>query len=148
MSKARTPFDILGVTPADEMTTIRMAWRAKVRRHHPDVAGNAPDATERLAEINAAFDALQGHVPSAEAKAAGAAEVARVVRKAKRAARAADKRRAEARRKAEAAAARQRTEALEAAKAEAIRARLEGHKGTIQAKAANGYARARRILAA
>lgn len=63
MSKARSPFAVLGVSPSDEMTTIRMAWRAKVRALHPDQAHDKAAATAKLAEANAAFDALQGHVP-------------------------------------------------------------------------------------
>ncbi len=68
MSKKRTPFDILGVTPADEMTTIRLAWRAKVRLLHPDRMTDKAAATAELAEVNAAFDALQGHIPKRSAK--------------------------------------------------------------------------------
>lgn len=56
-------FAVLGVSPADDMTTIRMAWRSKVRALHPDRARNRAKATADLAEVNAAFDALQGHVP-------------------------------------------------------------------------------------
>ncbi|MGR3511282.1 MAG: J domain-containing protein [Paracoccaceae bacterium] len=75
MRKNRKLFDLLGVSPADDMTTIRMAWRAKVRALHPDLAGDKALATERLAEVNAAFDALQGHMPkpSMRPKAANAA---------------------------------------------------------------------------
>lgn len=60
---APDPFKTLGVRPSDDMTTIRLAWRAKVRAHHPDHASDPVVATAELAEINAAFDALQGHVP-------------------------------------------------------------------------------------
>ena len=59
MRRPRSPFDILGVSPADDMTTIRLAWRAKVRRLHPDRAPDAARASAELAEVNAAFDALQ-----------------------------------------------------------------------------------------
>lgn len=68
MSKKRTAFSILGVTPADDMATIRMAWRAKVRRLHPDRAADKSVATAELAEVNAAFDALQGHVSKGHPK--------------------------------------------------------------------------------
>ena len=64
MGKTRSPFDVLGVTPADDMATIRMAWRAKVRALHPDRAKNKRRATAALADVNAAFDALQGHEPT------------------------------------------------------------------------------------
>lgn len=63
MKRTRSPFKILGVSPKDDMTTIRMAWREKVRRLHPDLAEDKVAATADLAEVNAAFDALQGHVP-------------------------------------------------------------------------------------
>lgn len=63
MRKSQKAFDTLDVSPCDDMTTIRMAWRAKVRALHPDRAKDKRWATERLAEVNAAFDALQGHVP-------------------------------------------------------------------------------------
>ena len=148
MSRARTPFEILGVTPADDMATIRMAWRAKVRRLHPDVVGNTQAASNLLAEVNAAFDALQGHEPSKAAKAAQAAEEERVARMVARKAREAALQRAELRRRKEAVEAKRRLAALERAKVEAIKERLQGHMGTLQAKAANGYAAARKILAA
>lgn len=63
MKRPRSPFDILEVSPSDDLTTIRLAWRAKVRRLHPDRAQNAALATAELAEVNAAFDALKGHKP-------------------------------------------------------------------------------------
>ncbi len=68
MKKNRSPFDILGVSPADDMTVIRMAWRRKVRQLHPDLAEDKASATAELAEVNAAFDAVQGHVPKRTAK--------------------------------------------------------------------------------
>jgi DnaJ-class molecular chaperone len=148
MSKAQTPFEILGVTPADDMTTIRMAWRAKVRRLHPDVVGNTRAASSRLAEVNAAFDALQGHQPSKRAKAAKAAEEERAAHEAVRMAQEAARQRAELRHQREVAEAERRLAALEHAKAEALKAKLQGHMGTVQATAVNGYAVARKILAA
>jgi curved DNA-binding protein CbpA len=38
--------------------TIEVAWRALLKRHHPDVAGGAPDADERAKRINVAHDWL------------------------------------------------------------------------------------------
>ncbi|MEO0916710.1 MAG: J domain-containing protein [Pseudomonadota bacterium] len=63
MRKCQKAFELLDVSPSDDMTTIRMAWRAKVRALHPDQAQDKSWANARLAEVNAAFDALQGHVP-------------------------------------------------------------------------------------
>lgn len=146
MSNTRTPFDILGVTPADDMATIRMAWRAKVRRLHPDVAGNTEGSTETLAEVNAAFDALQGHKPKVRAQPADAPKAAGAVRPVKHARTEDRKKRAAARCEAEAAL--REAQAAETARAEAIKARLWDHMGTVYAKAATGYAAARKILAA
>lgn len=150
MSKTRTPFDILGVSPSDDMTTIRMAWRAKVRLLHPDHADDRKTATAKLAAVNAAFDALQGHAPCKKVKAAGAAKRARdaaeLIARAKRAAR----RRAEARQAAERASeeARRHREALALADAKkrAAKKRLMAQVGTINAKAAHGYAEARKVV--
>ncbi|MEI7744687.1 MAG: J domain-containing protein [Chloroflexota bacterium] len=37
---------------------IELAWRALLRRHHPDVAGDAPDSLEQAKRINVAHDWL------------------------------------------------------------------------------------------
>lgn len=148
MKANRTPFEILGVTPADDMTTIRMAWRAKVRVLHPDVAGNTAQATERLAEINAAFDALQGHKPSAASRAARAADVEREARAARRAAKEAKRQRDVLRRRAEAARAERQASETKRAMDSARKAMLARHRGTLHAKAANAYASACKITAA
>lgn len=53
------PWDILGVSPWDDADTIHQAWRALVRQYHPDLAKTDPaGANRRLAEINAAFEAV------------------------------------------------------------------------------------------
>ena len=52
----RDPHDILGVQRNDEWSTIRSAYLVLARRYHPD--GAAPDGP-RMAEINAAYDALE-----------------------------------------------------------------------------------------
>src|SRR3954451_10822294 len=38
--------------------TIEVAWRALLKRHHPDVAGGTPDADDRAKRINVAHDWL------------------------------------------------------------------------------------------
>lgn len=60
-----TPFDILGVTSDIEDGALRAHWKQLVRTHHPDklIADGMPEefiaaATERLASINAAYDAV------------------------------------------------------------------------------------------
>jgi hypothetical protein len=46
----------VGVDASPE--AIEVAWRALLRRHHPDVAGSAPEALERAKRINVAHDWL------------------------------------------------------------------------------------------
>ena len=60
------PFHILGITPDDDDATIRAAWIAMVRDHHPDrlMAEGLPEefiraANERLAAINKAYDEIK-----------------------------------------------------------------------------------------
>ncbi len=85
-----SPWSLLGVSPEDDPATIRSAWRALVRSYHPDLARTDRAAANRkLAEINAAFDAVCDHEATrCRLDAARRAESAR---------------RAEARRRAEAA---------------------------------------------
>lgn len=50
-------FRSLGVSPDADRATVRKAWRALVRRYHPDqVRGDKVEANRRLAELNSAFD--------------------------------------------------------------------------------------------
>jgi len=59
-----TPFEVLGVTPADDYATIRRAWKKLVKENHPDLNGQDKDAaTARLTALNAAFDRLRNHAP-------------------------------------------------------------------------------------
>lgn len=53
--------EILGVSRGASAETVRAAWRQAARRLHPDVAG--PDATEHMARVNAAYEALRDGVP-------------------------------------------------------------------------------------
>ncbi|CUH78241.1 J domain-containing protein [Tropicibacter naphthalenivorans] len=112
-------YDILGVLPTDDFATIRKAYLKQVRLHHPDVnAGDVDGATQRLAQINDAYDALVWHIKmDEEAYAARRAEEAR---------QAAAKRRAEAARRAaaEKAEAERREAARRDAQAQARRAEM------------------------
>jgi curved DNA-binding protein CbpA len=59
----RDPYEVLGVERGASEATIKAAWRRLARQHHPDVSG--PDAaatraaTRRMAQINAAYEALR-----------------------------------------------------------------------------------------
>ncbi len=65
-------YRLLDVTPEASDKEMRSAWRKLVRRYHPDLAKTDPEeASRRMAEINAAFDALAHHrskEPEAEPK--------------------------------------------------------------------------------
>jgi curved DNA-binding protein CbpA len=54
---------VLGVEPGSSQATIKAAWRRLAREHHPDLATSDPvaarRATRRMAEINAAYEALR-----------------------------------------------------------------------------------------
>jgi hypothetical protein len=69
----RDPHDVLGVPRNASQVMVKAAWRRLAREHHPDLAGDSAarqDATRRMAEINAAYQAIR----SATGGRAGAAE--------------------------------------------------------------------------
>ena len=58
----RDPHEVLGVDRNASQATVKAAWRRLAREHHPDLAADAAarrDATRRMAEINAAYQALR-----------------------------------------------------------------------------------------
>ena len=59
MRPKRDPFEVLGVYPGATEDEVRVAWSVLAKKYHPDVS-DAPDANERMAEINAARDYLMG----------------------------------------------------------------------------------------
>ena len=59
-----TPFEVLGVSAADDYATIRKAWKRLVKANHPDQCpADAARLTKRLQQINDAFEKLRNHVP-------------------------------------------------------------------------------------
>lgn len=115
-----SPWDVLGVSPLDEPDEIRKAWRALVRSYHPDMARTDREAAnQRLAEINAAFDAISNR----ESAMRMAAELRRAeaARREEANRRAEIRRRAQANREAENARAVQRERADRAARMDATR---------------------------
>lgn len=65
------PHEVLGVAPGTPLPEIRKAWRAKIRETHPDrvIAAGMPAeavamATRRVAELNAAWEALSRGTPA------------------------------------------------------------------------------------
>lgn len=74
MTRLQAAYDILGISPDSDEATVKAAWRALVRTYHPDMARTDPEgATRRLAEINAAFDAIGAASPDQRHKLAEAA---------------------------------------------------------------------------
>ena len=58
----RDPHEVLGVDRDASQATVKAAWRRLAREHHPDLAPDSAarrDATRRMAEINAAYQALR-----------------------------------------------------------------------------------------
>jgi len=47
---ARSPYEVLGVDPKSDQEVIEAAYRALMRKCHPDVDGS-PTATARAAEL-------------------------------------------------------------------------------------------------
>ena len=57
------PYEVLGVSPNDDEETIKKAYRNLVKKYHPDRYANSPlaeQASEKLKEINLAYDMITG----------------------------------------------------------------------------------------
>jgi hypothetical protein len=54
--------EVLGVAPGMPMDEVRVVYRRLVRASHPDVARSRDDATERTAQLTAAFAAVRAAV--------------------------------------------------------------------------------------
>ncbi len=57
------PYEVLGVNPNDDEETIKKAYRNLVKKYHPDRYSNSPlaeEASEKLKEINLAYDIITG----------------------------------------------------------------------------------------
>lgn len=54
-----SPYDLLGVSPMDDFSTIRAAWKQLIQTWHPDVwRGSHKEATLRMMAVNDAFDTI------------------------------------------------------------------------------------------
>ncbi|WP_425071059.1 J domain-containing protein [Sagittula sp. S175] len=146
----QTPFEILGVSVADDAATIRAAWKRLVKANHPDrCPADAARLTAKLVELNDAYDKLKNHVPFHGARpaapdfsaAAAQAEAARAAAHAQAHARAHAQAQAEAKAKARADAesARRKAEAdaRAVAKARAAAAEAARRAAEIAARKAN-----------
>jgi len=55
-------YDVLQVSPTAEPEVVAAAYRALAKKYHPD-RSNAPDAMNRMARLNVAYQALKGAMP-------------------------------------------------------------------------------------
>jgi len=75
----RDPHEVLGIDRDASQAAVKAAWRRLAREHHPDLAADSSerrDATRRMAEINAAYQALRSRATGGAgtpARGAGAA---------------------------------------------------------------------------
>lgn len=58
MAAAPDYYAMLGVTPDADQAVIRAAWKALLRKYHPDTAQGVPDAADRTRAFNAAWAVL------------------------------------------------------------------------------------------
>lgn len=58
MAAAPDYYAVLGVSPDADETVIRAAWKALLRKYHPDTAQGVPDAADRTRAFNAAWAVL------------------------------------------------------------------------------------------
>jgi curved DNA-binding protein CbpA len=58
MAAAPDYYAMLGVSPDADEAVVRAAWKALLRKYHPDTAQGVPDAAERTRAFNAAWAVL------------------------------------------------------------------------------------------
>lgn len=126
MTHLQAAFDLLGVPPGSDAATVKAAWRGLVRSYHPDMAKtDQQQANRRLAEINAAFDAV-----SASIKIDRTRRRAEAMERARQMARAAERARLEALALREAA----QQAAARAALTEAAQSALRAERGVVRTR--------------
>lgn len=68
------PYKVLGVNPGDDEETIKKAYRKLVKKYHPDRYVNTPMAdmaTEKIKEINEAYDMITNKTTSSNGYSGG-----------------------------------------------------------------------------
>lgn len=62
---ARSPYEILGVSPNASKEEITKAYRKLAKKYHPDLNPGDETAAKKMSEINAAYDAIKNGTASA-----------------------------------------------------------------------------------
>lgn len=55
----RDPYEVLGVSPDADDTTVTKAYRSLARRYHPDLNPGDKSAEQKMQEINSAYDTIK-----------------------------------------------------------------------------------------
>ena len=55
------PYKVLGVSPDATQDEIKKAYRQMAKKYHPDLHPDDPRATEKMNEVNEAYDMLMKH---------------------------------------------------------------------------------------
>ena len=59
MAVKRDYYDVLGIDRNADEKTIKKAYRKLAKKYHPDLNPDDPHATEKMNEVNAAYDAIK-----------------------------------------------------------------------------------------
>ena len=62
---AKSPYDVLGVSPGASKEEVTKAYRKLAKKYHPDLNPGNKSAEKKMSEINAAYEAIKsGNVTS------------------------------------------------------------------------------------
>ena len=58
---AKSPYEVLGVSPGTSDEEVTKAYRKLAKKYHPDLNPGDSSAEEKMREINAAYEAIKSH---------------------------------------------------------------------------------------